>query len=672
MIIVTARPSDLAQAKHPFLAVKLDLLARGQCREITLGPLAASAIERYVTLQFAEHAFPEGLPQLIFQRTEGHPLFVADLLRDLRRRQIIRQQDGRWIMTADLQSLERELPPSVRSLVQRKIEALDDDDRKLLGAASVHGVDFETTILAGALGLDEADVEDRVERLEREHAIVRFVAEGETMDRALTLRYRFVHQIYQKAFYESLRVTRRAAYAKAIANQLVGRLTQEPCECSAGIALLFETARENLKAAEFFNRAAQASARLYAHDESARLAQRGLTLLTSEPPSAERNAVELSLQTTYGLAMKTGRGYAVPEVGAAYARARELCKQVDDPVRVIPVLIGLAAHHVVAGEIETSRDVALEMLELFQRLGDPNLQMLGEWSLGAALFHLGELSVSHVHLERALALYDPAFHRPRIWETGIDPGVFCRCELSRTLLLRGYPDQGLAQVEEAVIQARAIEHPQPLAFALLFKSIVQLGRRDPIAAIETHNQLEQICRRHGIAQELQWATPLYGRALVETGEINAGLRVMDDAIAAQSLTRSALLRPYYLVLYAGGLMRGGRFAEAQDALNEALSVADDTSQQAYISELHRLQAELHQLRGEREPAETSYLRSLSTAIDQGGRWLELRAARAFANYLAANSRPAEARDVLAPVVAAITEGTGTLDYAYAEALLRTL
>ena len=672
MIIVTARPSDLAQARHPFLTVKLDLLAHGQCREIAPGPLDIPAIARYVSMQFAEHAFPEGFPQLIHQRTEGHPLFVADLLRDLRRRQVIRQQDGRWIMTADLHSLERELPPSVRSLVQRKIEALDDEDRKMLGAASVHGIDFETTIMAGALGLDENDVEDRLERLEREHAIVRFVSEGETMDRALTLRYRFAHHVYQKAFYDSLRVTRRASYARAIANQLVSRLGKEPCECAAGIALLFETARDNVRAAEYFNHAAQAAARLYAHDETARLAQRGLTLLASEPPAPERNAVELSLQMTYGLAVKTGRGYAVPEVGAAYARARDLCRQVEDPARVIPVLIGLSAHHIVSGEIETSRDVALEMLDLFNRLGDPNLQMLGEWSLGAALFHLGELNVGHDHLQRALALYDPAFHRPRVWETGIDPGVFCRCELSRTLLLRGFPDQSIAMALEAVAQARALEHPQPLAFALLFLTFAHLGRRDPIAVLKSYRELEEVCRPHGIAQEFQWAGPLHGRALVEMGDVDGGLRVMEEALAAHTLTRSALLRPYYLVLFAGALMRGERYAEAQDALNEAMHVAEDTAQQAYISEHHRLQAELHILRGNREQGEMQYLRSLSTAIDQGARWLELRAARGFANYLAAEGRPNEARDILAPVVATITEGTETLDYAYADALLKTL
>ena len=672
LMIVTARPSDLAQSRHPFLAVKLDLLAHGQCREISPGPLDVPAVERYVSMQFPEHAFSGGFAHLLHQRTEGHPLFLADLLRDLRRRQVIRQQDGRWWMTEDLETLARELPPSVRSLIQRKMESLDDGDRRLLGAASVHGVDFQTAIIAGALDLSQDEVEDRLERLEREHAIVRFVGEGQTMDRALTLRYRFAHSIYQNAFYDSLRVTRRASYAKALANQLIRRLSHEPCECAAGIAILFETARENVKAAEYFNLAAQAAARLFAHDETARLAQRGLTLLASEPPGPERNAVELSLQMSYGLAVKTSRGYAVPEVGAAYARARDLCRQVDDPARVVPVLVGLSAHHIVSGDIETSRDVALEMLDLFNRLGDPNLQMLGEWSLGAAMFHLGELNIAHVHLERGLALYDPAFHRPRVWETGIDPGVFCRCELSRTLLLRGYPDKALEMAIEAVTQARAVEHPQPHAFALLFLIFVHLGRRDPGAVLRTYEELEEICARHGIAQEMHWAGPLRGRALVEIGETERGLREMEEALSAQTLTNAALLRPYYMVLFAGALMRGRRLAEAQDALNEGIRVAEDTVQRAYMSEHHRLQAELHLARGEREAAETSYLRSLSTAIDTGARWLELRAARGFANHLTAIGRPSEARDLLVPILAAITEGQQTLDYTYAESLLKTL
>ena len=672
LIIATCRPSDLAQTRHPFLPVKLDLQARGMCREITPGSLDLISIAKYIALQFPEHTFPSDFARLVHERSEGNPLFMADLLRDLRRRQQVRKKDGRWMLADDLSAVERELPESIRSAVQRKMEALEDADRRLLGGASVQGIDFDSSMLAGALQLPEDEVEDRLDRLEREHALVKFVDEHETRDRTLTLRYRFAHQLYHAAFYESLRGTRRAALSRAIAERLVQRIGDDVCECAAPLAVLFETARDNVRAAHFWNRAAQASSRLHAHDETARLARRGLDLIAPEPDTDARAEVELDLQITYGLALKTGRGYAVPEVGTAYDRARALCRRVQDPARVVPVLIGLSAHHIVAGEITTSRDVGLEMLELFDRLGDPNLQMIGNWSLGAALFHLGELQSAHVHLARALDLYDPAFHRERVWETGVEPGIFCRCEYSRTLTLLGFPDQGLAVAREAVAQARALDHPQPLAFALLFEIFAHLSRRSPRDVQRTYDQLAVVCHSHGIAQEVQWAAPLCGRALLELGEVRRGLRVLEEGVAAHTITRSALLRPYFFVLLAGAYLRVKDHARAQRALDDARAVAVSTGQNAYVSEHARLQAELFFALGNEDDAELNYIESLTTARVQGALWLELRAARAFANFLTVVGRTDEARATLEPVVGQITEGHQTLDYVYADGLLRTL
>jgi predicted ATPase len=381
--------------------------------------------------------------------------------------------------------------------------------------------------------------------------------------------------------------------------------------------------------------------------------------------------VELALQMTYGLSVKTSQGYAVPEVGRAYARARELCHQVDDPRRVIPVLIGLSAHHIVSGEITTSRDVALEMLDLFNRLGDPNLQMVGQWSLGAALFHLGELEVGHSHLQRALELYDPSFHSPRVWETGVEPGIFCRCELARTLTLRGYPDQGLACALEAVAQARALEHPQPLAFSLLFLTLVHAARREPKDVCRVFDELSALCVAHGIAQELLWAVPLRGRALVELGEIERGLDELGGGIEAHLSTRSTLLRPYYFVLYAGALLRARQFDKAERALVEARDVADATNQHAFDSEQRRLAAEVALARGDHRACEALYHEALAIARGQGALYLELRAARGYSSFLVGVGRGREARQVL-EICDRFTEGRSTADLVYAEALRSTL
>jgi adenylate cyclase len=297
--------------------------------------------------------------------------------------------------------------------------------------------------------------------------------------------------------------------------------------------------------------------------------------------------------------------------------------------------------------------------------------MLGQWSLGAALFHLGELEVGHAHLARGLELYDPSFHKPRVWETGIDPGIFCRCELSRTLTLLGYPDQGLACAKEAVAQARELAHPQTLAFSLLFISMVYLARREPVQVSEVYLELSTLCRNHGIAQEMLWATPLCGRALVETGDVVHGLQLLSQGLEAHLSTRSTLLRPYYFALYAGALLRAGQIDAAAAALAESRVVADATSQHAYDAEHRRLHAEVHRRQGDDARAEACYVDALSIARAQGARWLELRAARGYATLLIDARRPDEARKVL-EICQWFTEGRDTLDYVYAEGLLRTI
>jgi tetratricopeptide (TPR) repeat protein len=287
------------------------------------------------------------------------------------------------------------------------------------------------------------------------------------------------------------------------------------------------------------------------------------------------------------------------------------------------------------------------------------------------LFHLGELEVGHAHLQRALELYDPAFHSPRVWETGVEPGIFCRCELARTLTLRGYPDQGLACVLEAVAQARALEHPQPLAFSLLFLILVHGARREPKEVCRVFDDLSALCLAHGIAQEQLWAVPLRGRARVELGDIARGLEELESSLEAHLSTRSTLLRPYYFVLYAGALLRARRFDRAQQALVEAREMSDATNQHAYDSEQRRLSAEVCLARGDHRGCEALYQEALAIGRAQGARALELRASRGYASFLIGAGRSAEARDVL-QVCGWFTEGRSTLDFVYAEALLRTL
>src|SRR5919109_2941482 len=151
------------------------------------------------------------------------------------------------------------------------------------------------------------------------------------------------------------------------------------------------------------------------------------------------------------------------------------------------------------------------------------------------------------------------------------------------------------------------------------------------STIRSRSRSRCCSRSSCISQEMTWAAPLVGRAFIELGDTRRGLRVLEEGLAAHTVTRSALLRPFYLVLLAGALLRAGLFARAQSALDEATRVADATGQQAFAAEHARLQAEVLSVTGDFDRAEESYRNALTVSRMQGARWLELRAARGYAS-----------------------------------------
>ena len=99
----------------------------------------AADVERYLALEFPEHRFPPEFAALIHAKTEGSPLFMADLVRYLRDSGSIVEAGGTWVLARAVSERATDLPESVRSMIARKIERLDERDRELLLAASVQG-----------------------------------------------------------------------------------------------------------------------------------------------------------------------------------------------------------------------------------------------------------------------------------------------------------------------------------------------------------------------------------------------------------------------------------------------------------------------------------------------------------------------------------------------------
>jgi predicted ATPase len=677
LVLLAYRPTDLALGRHALGPVKLELQARGLCREVAVGPLGRPDVERYLALRFPGHEFPEEFAALVYRRTEGHPLFLVGLLQYLCDRGALTAAGGRWALARAVPDLQPDLPESVRSLIERKIGRLDEGQHRLLTAASVQGQEFEAAVVARVLGLGAADAEERLAVLHRIHALVRPLREHCFPDGTVTQRYAFAHGLYKNALYAALPPARRAALSAAVADALVGCHGDQSASLAAELALLYEAARDPARAADYFRLAAQGAAGVYAHREAVALARRGLALAADLPDGPERARRELRLLLTLGMQLQVTQGFAAPEVEQTYARARELCHRLQESGPLFAVVLwGLWLFCKVRSELPRARALAEQLRDLAGGLGDPGLTLQSHQALAVTSLCQGIPAETRGQMESAVALYDPQRHRDHAFLYGQDPGVACLAFGAVALWLLGHPGQATRRSAEAVALGRQLGQPSTLALALHFDAMVRQYRREGAAAAESAVAATALSAEHGFSFWRAGGQVLRGWALADQGALADGIAQMRQGIAAWVATGSETYRTYFLSLLAEMLGRAGRAEEGLGVLDEGLSLARRTGERFQEAELHRLRGELLLARppGKETAREAArcFLEGLAVARGQGARSLELRAATSLARLYRSQGRRPEAKALLAKSCGWFTEGLETPDLRGARALLEEL
>ncbi|MCI0380815.1 MAG: protein kinase [Gemmataceae bacterium] len=671
LVIVTYRPTELLLGPHPFHGVAQELRAKGTCTELQLGFLQRPDIDRYLALAFPNHAFAPEFGDLVYARTEGSPLFMVDLLRYLRERGVIAELNGRWALARELPDLRQEFPESVRSMIQRKLERLSEAERRLLAAASVQGPEFDSATVAGALNGDQADIEELLQKLDRVHGLVRPVREHEFPDRRLTLRYAFVHILYQQALYVNLPPARRSALSLGLARTLQHHHGADNADAAAELGCLYEVGRDFEQAARQFWLAAQNAARVFAHREAIVLARRGLRLLESMPASPERNALELTLQTMLGLQLQVIQGFAAPEAKQAYTRAHDLCQQAGTMPQ-FPVLWGLWLFSKVRSELPRAQEMAEKLLTLAWQQSEPDLALQAHQALGVTALCRGVPAAALRHVEQATALYDPRRHRTHSFQFGQDPGVICKAFGAVALWLLGYPDQAEQQSEEAIRMSRALS-PSSQAVAWYFAAMLHQLRRDGPRARVQAEALCAIAIEHGFSFWLAGGTVLRGWALAVCGEAETGLETLRRGLREWLGTDSVTYHTYYLGLLAEVLGAQGQFPQAQRILEEALALTRQTGEALVEPELYRLRGEIALgASAAVERAFEDFQHALEMARRQQAKSLELRAAMSLARLQRRAGKREEACGLLEATLAWFGEGFATADLREARALLAEL
>ncbi len=669
MVLATVRPGEPPTVKG-LPRWREALRAAGWLIEIPLPPLEPEETRRLAEERSSRTIAPHEA-RALHARTEGNPLFIVESLRAEvgRVEQSPAGQGGKGSTSpADLapgsMGVEEQppLPARIQGVIRHRFEQLSAEGRELLGLAAVLGRRFDVDIVGDAASdrFDEGDVVRVLDELAARHLV----------REAGALSYEFTHDRIREVAEEELGTARRRLLHRHVAEALERATGKDPRLAGSAVARHFERAGLPVRAVPHYRRAAEQALAVYAHEEAVAHLDRALALLQGEPDSADRRRHELELQIARGVPLVAIHHYAGEPVREAYGRARELAEGFGEAPEP-PVLRGLALSNLIRSRIGEVMELGRRLLHQAEERRDSMLRVEAHYVLGVALYWQGRIPAARVHLETSLRHYDPQRARSHLRLYAQDPAVISRVRLALALWHQGEPTRARKMVGEALVEARALEHPFTLAYARYFGSwvLIESGAMDE--ARKAVRGLRREASEHSLSVWPDLAAILDAWLEVMGSGSSRALERMEAAAVAYREAGLTLGFPYHAALLARACLRLGSPERGLRHLEAGLRMSQETGERFWDAELERLRGVLlRESGGDGQGVARALEAAREIARSQEARSLELRASLTHARRgVGEGGVTAELRSELERLVAAFPPGEDTPDVSGARAFL---
>ncbi len=322
-----------------------------------------------VLLDSEPNRLGEDFRQELARRTEGHPLFTVELLRDMQERGDLQQDvEGRWVEGQDLGW--DTLPARVEGVIEKRIGRLDSELREALTVASVEGEEFTAEVVAWVREVDERTLVRRLStELDRQHRLVKEQGSQRLEPGGQRLsRYRFRHNLFQKYLYNSLGQVERSYQHEAVGIGLEALYRDRVEEIAVQLARHFQEAGLMSKAIDYLRKAGDVAARVYANAEAIASYDQALNLARQSEVSSETLG---HLYTSLGRVLELESKF--DEALANYEEMERMAQQRKDRPMALFALVHQSQIRCTVNALfdpEQGETLAEKALTLAQELGD--------------------------------------------------------------------------------------------------------------------------------------------------------------------------------------------------------------------------------------------------------------------------------------------------------------
>jgi tetratricopeptide (TPR) repeat protein len=679
LLLATARPEDIERNNPSLKKCYAEMHARSLCAEIALTTLSVKDFAQYLEAHFAPNAFPDDLAAMIHRKSEGHPLFATGAVQILVERGNLARENGAWKLAVPLSQLELDVPVTVRSMIEKKVALLTDDQRQTLQYASIEGEVFTSAVLGALLEADELELEERLDKISKGHRLIQTEGEEELPDGSLATVYRFSHALYQNFLYDQLLTKRKALLHRRAGEILERAYAGESGRVAGALATHFERGRDFEKAIRYLIDAGGTALSRYANTEAVAHFAHGLDLI-DKLQEGQRAALQAMLLQKRAQAL-TALGQLVA-AGVDYRAMRDTCRASGDQVNECRALIGICTVAFNARDVESMETFNPQARALAEQVGNETL--MADANVAWAMYKMvsGSLLEAKTSFQKAIPTARRLNYRPAMVLGLTYEGIL---EFWHT----DYAKAEALQVEACGLAEQARDGFY-LALALYYLGLTRanLGRIGE-AMVTMHEALD-LAKRNNNALALSRVPNGIGWVWREIGNLSKAIEFNEGCVEVTQRTKAAEAEANALINLVYDYLEADLVSEAAGALERIhplyerekwkrwrfygvrhsaaraqyglarmdLDRAEEharvvlTNAQAnrvgkYTGIAHRLLGEIAAARGDANDAELAPSLSLQAFAEHPAPLIEWRTHASMGRLLAARNRPAEARESFA-------------------------
>jgi predicted ATPase len=645
-------------------------IGRPYVTALNLNRLGDREIAAMIDRVAGNKALPETIRQDIIERTDGIPLFVEEMTKAVLEAQ---GDDAIERTVAAAPSPSVNVPASLHASLMARLDRLGAAKEVAQIGAAI-GREFSHTLLAAVAGKSEEVLQSALNRLMTAGLLFR---QGVPPHAS----YLFKHALVQDAAYGTLlREPRRSLHSR-IAEVLESRFADIAERQPELVARHCTEAGQVEKAVELWVKAGQRSFERSALVENVEQFRKALELIAVLPPRPALRRQRINIQAALITPLMHVKGHSAPETRAAAEEARRLIEEAkalgetpEDALLLLSVLYGLWMANWAAFNRDTTKEVAEQFYEVAEKLGTSAALLAGHRVMGSTLMVAGEFPASRAHFDQAVALYDPAEHRPLAARFGLNLGTAVMCHRSLLQGVIGYPAAALADAERAIGEARNLDQAPSLMNSLFLACLMLCHRREFTAAKKRADEVLKLAYEKDTFAWKTIGAVGQGCALALMGHSADSIDVIRSGIAGFERTGIMCSLPMCFSHLALAHAELGRYEEARGYVREAIADIEVRHERWYEAEVFRIAGDLCLIPQGRDvgEAEGHYERALEVARQQEAKSWELRAAMSLARLWRDQGKVQQARELLVPAYGWFTEGFDTRDLKEAKALLDEL